>query len=284
MLKLKLFIIFVFLSTVIQSQTIDSQLSSRLDNEWSIEIPIWIPGFRGDFAYGDVDLEGEDGGNPPPPTPENPIEPGEGLGGDFLSRFFDKDDFLKFFYMSKISYRPNRFLFQFDAFGGTAGSSVKFNYNNKEIVSGAYNLFLGHFYAGYSLFQKKDYEKEERTDIYIYTGLRSTISSMKADLNNKEIEFEINPTKLEVLLGINANFIFKKWRLNFKGDIGGFIESSKVISYKIQLLIYYYFGRSTSLRFGWTDLDLKHDGIFQNERLIINTHLSGPNLGIAFDF
>ena len=269
---------------MLQSQTIDPQLSSRLDNVWSIELPIWIPGFRGDFAYGDVNIEGEDGGTILPPTPENPIEPGEGLGGDFLSRFFDKDSFLRFFYMSKITYKPNRFLFQFDGFGGTAGTSINFNYNNKEVVSGAYNIFLGHFYAGYSVFQKKDYKKEERTDIYIYTGLRYTISTIKADLNNREINFEINPKKLEILLGIKANFFIKNWRFNVKGDIGGFIESSNVFSYKIQLLVYYYFGKSISLRFGWTDMDLKHDGIFQNERLIIHTHLSGPNLGIAFDF
>ena len=31
---------------------------------WSIEIPLWIPGFAGDFAYGDISIEGEDGVNP----------------------------------------------------------------------------------------------------------------------------------------------------------------------------------------------------------------------------
>ncbi|MEA3478027.1 MAG: hypothetical protein U9R60_07600 [Bacteroidota bacterium] len=46
----------------------------RNDRPWSIEIPLWIPGFRGDFAYGDIDLEGEDGTDPG--DPENP--PGGG--------------------------------------------------------------------------------------------------------------------------------------------------------------------------------------------------------------
>lgn len=130
---------------------------------------------------------------------------------------------------------------------------------------------------GYSVFQKKDYKKEAKANLYIYTGLRYINSTVKAKLNRQEIN-------LEILLGINANVIFKNWRINVKSDIGGFIASSKVFSYKIQLLAYYNIGKSTSVRFGWTDLDLKHDDIFQNERLIIHTHLSGPNLGIAFDF
>ena len=31
------------------------------DQNWSVEIPIWIPGFRGQYAYGDIELKGEDG-------------------------------------------------------------------------------------------------------------------------------------------------------------------------------------------------------------------------------
>ena len=34
------------------------------DRPWTIEIPIWVPGFAGDFAYGDVNIEGEDGVDP----------------------------------------------------------------------------------------------------------------------------------------------------------------------------------------------------------------------------
>lgn len=261
-----------------------TQFSSRLDNDWSIELPIWIPGFRGDFAYGDVNIEGEDGGNPSDPTPEHPIEPGEGLGGNIFSRFFNKDNFLKFFYMSKFSYTPKKFLFQLDGFGGSAGTAIKFNYNNKEIISTSYNIFIGHFYVGYSVFQKLDLSEEQKTDIYLYTGLRYMTSTIKANLERTELKFEVNPEKLEILLGINANFIFTNWKFNIKGDIGGFTSKSNVFSYKIQILAYYYLGKSTSIRFGWTDMDLKHDNLFKNERLLIHTHLSGPNLGIAFDF
>ena len=165
MFRIQFFIGFLLLATVLQSQAIDSQFNNSLDNEWSIELPIWIPGFRGYFSYGDVSLEGEDGGTIHPPTIENPIEPGEGLGGNIFSRLFNKDSFLKFFYMTKISYTPNRFLFQIDGFGGSAGSAISFNYNNKEIVSATYGFIILHFYAGWSIFQKIDYKARKKTNI-----------------------------------------------------------------------------------------------------------------------
>jgi len=36
---------------------------------WTFEVPLWTPGFAGSFAYCDIDIECEDGGDP-----ENPIE------------------------------------------------------------------------------------------------------------------------------------------------------------------------------------------------------------------
>ena len=40
---------------------------------WTVEAPLWIPGFAGAFAYGDIDIEGEDGIDP-----VHPIEPPPG--------------------------------------------------------------------------------------------------------------------------------------------------------------------------------------------------------------
>ena len=62
------------------------------DKNWELAIPIWIPGFRGNYAYGDVSLEGEDGTDPG--VPANPIEPpppGEPPvgGGNILSRLLN---------------------------------------------------------------------------------------------------------------------------------------------------------------------------------------------------
>jgi hypothetical protein len=71
---------------------------------------------------------------------------------------------------------------------------------------------------------------------------------------------------------------------NIKGDLGTYTLHSSTFSYKIQFSAYYKVGSSISLRFGWTDLDLKHNSLFNGEQLIISTHLSGPNFGVAFYF
>ena len=65
------------------------------ERPWTIEVPLWIPGYAGSFAYGDIDIEGEDGVNP-----EHPIEPPEGIGG-ILSRLFSDDWYLKFFFLTE---------------------------------------------------------------------------------------------------------------------------------------------------------------------------------------
>ena len=62
---------------------------------WNIEIPVWIPGFRGEFAYGDVELEGEDGSDL---TPGNPIEKPD-FGGAF-KRLFKTGWDLNYFFLT----------------------------------------------------------------------------------------------------------------------------------------------------------------------------------------
>ena len=182
---------------------------------------------------------------------------------------------------SNIGFEP---LFQIDGFGGSAGNGISFNYNNKEIVSATYGFIILHFYAGWSIFQKIDYKARKKTNIYLYSGLQYVTTKVYAELNRREIKFEISPYWVEVLFGINAQYTFKDWKFDVKGDISGLTQKSMLFSYKIQLLVYYSLSNSISLRFGWTDLYLKHDSIFLNERLIIDAHLSGPNLGIAFAF
>lgn len=65
-----------------------------------------VLGFRGEFAYGDVTVEAEDGQFPG--EPENPIEPpptGEPPwgNGNIFSRLFTSSAYLKFFFMSRIT-------------------------------------------------------------------------------------------------------------------------------------------------------------------------------------
>ena len=112
---------------------------------WTIEVPLWIPGFAGDFAYGDISIEGEDGVDI-----ENPIQPPDGgIIGKIFSRLFTDDWYLKFFYLNKIAYEQNRFLVQFDAIAGAVGESVQFNYNDKQVVQANYRTTNFRLFGAY---------------------------------------------------------------------------------------------------------------------------------------
>jgi len=76
---------------------------------WSIEIPLWVPGFAGAFSYGDVDLEGGDGEDPGDPGDPGKPPPGGGIG-DIISRLFSSEYYVRYFYMGKISFEKNDFL------------------------------------------------------------------------------------------------------------------------------------------------------------------------------
>lgn len=136
------------------------------DDHWSVEVPIWIPGFRGEFAYGDVSLEGEDGG-----TPEHPIAPGW-KPGDHLSRIFGKNGNINFFFMTEISYSNKKIYSHFDMFSASVGSHIKFRYNNKELVSAKFSTYLFRLFVGYQLFEKQSNSDKCNFKLYGYGGLR----------------------------------------------------------------------------------------------------------------
>ena len=104
-------------------------------------IPIWVPGFRGDFTYGDISLEGEDGTDPSDPT-----DPPEG-GGNIFSRLFNSSSFLKFFFMGRVAYSSDKFIIELDSFSGRVGNRVEFVLNNREIATADFFTFFDTSYG-----------------------------------------------------------------------------------------------------------------------------------------
>ena len=246
---------------------------------WTLELPLWIPGFAGSFAYRDVTIEGEDGVDP-----ENPIEPPP--GGDFgkiLSRLFTKNWYLKFFYLTKISYENKGFLVQLDGIIGEVGNSVKFNYNNNEIVQANFQTFNLRFIAGYKIVDKRAGNDKFRYELYGYMGTRVHFQRIYSDLNNTINKLDINPIWAEPVFGLQNQFSWKKWFLAVQGDYGGFFINSKY-SFQLTTYAYYRTGRFNSIKFGWNHLDLNHRGTFQNEDYNLNFTLSGPTVGFVFLF
>lgn len=246
---------------------------------WTVELPLWIPGFAGSFAYGDVSVEGEDGVNP-----ENPIEPPP--GGEFgkiFSRLFTKNWYLKFFYMTKMSYENKGLLIQLDGIIGEVGNSVKFNYNNTEIVQANFQTFNLRLLAGYKIVDKRARNEKFRFELYGYLGSRVHFQRIYSNLNDAINKLDINPVWAEPVYGIQTQFSWKKWFFVVQGDYGGFFINSKS-SFQLTTYLYYRTGRFNSIKFGWNHLDINHQGNFLNEDYQINITLSGPSVGFVLLF
>lgn len=246
---------------------------------WTFEIPLWIPGYAGSFAYGDASIEGEDGIDP-----ENPIEPPPGGAiGEILSRLFTKNWYLKFFYLTKLSYENKDFIVQLDGIGGAVGNSVKFKANNNQIVQANFQTINVRLFAGYRFVDVYSKNKKFHYELYAYLGVRAHYQKIYSDMDGVINKLDINPAWYEPIFGLQNQFSWKRWFLVLQADYGGFFVASK---YSIQLSTYVYYrtGRLTSIKLGWNHLDLNHRGTFRNEDYKVDVTLSGPAVALVFHF
>ncbi len=246
---------------------------------WTVEIPLWVPGFAGSFAYGDVDIEGEDGSDPGEP----PTDPPGGDLGEIVSRLFQTDWYLNFFFLTRVTYEKKRFIFQFDALSGAVGSSLKFKYNDNEIVQARFSTTELRLFGGYKIVNADSRKKRFRYELYAYVGARGYIQSLYSKLNGVTKELDIHPYWIDPIIGLHNQFVFKRWFIVLQGDYGGLFYDNKS-SYQISTFVYYRSGRAISFKLGWNHLVLKHHGTFLEEDYKINVTFSGPGLGMAFHF
>jgi len=278
-----LLLFFLFLSTVSVYGQKQKKEKSFLTNEqhWVIEIPLWIPGFRGELAYGDISVEGEDGILPI--IPEDPTQLPEKDKGDIFSRLFSVNSTLRFFFIIRAAYQSEKFLLQVDGIGGSVGTSVVFNYNNKELVQTSINLDLARAYAGYEIFEKRTDSGKVRMQLYGIAGARFYIFKIHSSLNDPINNLDVNPVWVDPMIGLQFQLDLKNWQFIVGSDLGGFNINNR-LSYTNQLTAYYRISRLISVRAGWFDIDIKHRSTILDKELRWQTHLSGPNLGIGFHF
>jgi len=246
---------------------------------WTAELPFWIPGFAGSFAYGDVDIEGEDGVNP-----VNPIEPPP--GGEFgkiISRLFQDEWYLKFFFITRISYEQNKFLAQFDAISGSVGSSVKFKLNNSEIVQANFRSINLRVFGGYKIVEAMSNDQKFRYELFGYVGTRIYLQAIYSDLNKLINRLDINPVWADPLIGIQNQFTLKRWQFLLQADYGGFFGKTDY-SNQFTFNTYFRLGKTTSIKAGWNHLHIFKTGTILREDYLVKVTLSGPSIGVAFHF
>lgn len=249
------------------------------DRPWTIEVPLWIPGFAGSFAYGDVSIEGEDGVDI-----SNPIEPPPGgIIGGILSRVFTDEWYLKFFFITRVAYEKDRYMAQFDAISGSVGESVKFNYNNQTVVNANYRTTNFRLFGGYKFVNVHSKNEKFRYELFAYVGARSHFQKIYSDLDGMINKLDINPRWVEPIIGLQNQLTWKRWFVVIQGDYGGYFVESKN-SIQASGFVYFRTGKLTSVKFGWNHLALNHSGNFLKENYRVNATFSGPSVAIIFQF
>jgi hypothetical protein len=247
-------------------------------NPWTIEIPLWIPGFAGEFAYGDISIEGEDG-------IQNPIEPeppGSGIG-DIFSRLFTTNWYLKFFYLTKVAYEQNKVKAEFDMMAGAVGNSLVFNYNNNELVQASFRTINIRLYAAYKFVEVLGPNEKFRYEVFAYGGIRTHFQRLQSELNGTGLELDINPIWVQPLIGLENQFTWKRWLLTLQGDYGGLLSQGKQ-SVQLSAFAHFRMGGLTSIKLGWNHLYMDQKNEFLQQDYTVKVDLSGPVVALAFHF
>lgn len=242
-------------------------------DNWSFELPLWLPGYKGEYKYGDDHIEGGDGTEPKPPIPEHPIEKPD--YGDIFSRLFSSSENLKAFWGLRITYTKNRFISQIGFYTGTVSYNVKYNLNNRSLVDADVSSTTGRAFMGYAFYKYTAKSKKNRFIIYGLLGAKYFNLTLKYELEKTRIDLLLKSASLQPITGLRFHYATRKWLFIIHGDYG-FSISDKSTSYMVQALIHYRLGQLASLKLGWDHQGIRYNTEIYNEPFTTDIILSGP--------
>lgn len=269
--KIKFFIsvIIVFLSfNLFQGQEIndDKFYSNNDDRHWLIEVPIWIPGFRGQLVYGDFYLSSSGGKE---------------------EREFDRlssDSALEFYFVGRVSAQYDKFWFLADVFSGKVGSSFSYVPQNgssdKDFVNVSIQGTIPRLVAGYSVLQHHP-NNHFKIELIPYIGFRYINIDLKSEVFDDEYVFDANPAWFEPAVGLYLPINLKRFKIDFQVDFGGVkYKNSWIMNNRYR----YRVSKLFDVQLGWTLIKLNHNDYIDNEKLDLNILLIGPTAGFGFRF
>jgi len=264
-----LFFLIIFpISQVLYGQDSLVQEASKLEfldhidqRKWNVEIPVWVPGFRGSMAYGGISTLPEGGDN------------------DVIDRL-NGELGVTFYLIGNIDYTPGNWLFNIDGFRTTLASDLGFENIDKVRflvdIEGAILRGL----AGYKVMEIENKAKYTKFALYPYGGLRY----IDLDIYSTNTDYlEIRPAWVEPILGINAPLQYRRWFFTLKADVGGFSINNHW-SWSLAMKANYRFSKLFSLGLGYTAMDFNYDQIFEYNYLDLGIRLAGPVLSVEFHF
>ncbi len=168
-----------------------------------------MPGYRGQFAVGGVEVEG-----------------GSEEENGFSHLFLDEYS-LDFYLVGLVNYRWKNWRFHLDVFDGTIGRSTTFTLTDKSILDAKVQLLMPRLFAGYNFLYKKS-PIGPITNWQLYMGGRMYYVNLEISLPRNLGIKEGNKSWFTFLIGTEITLkIFKRLSFIASGDIGGFAASNK---------------------------------------------------------
>jgi hypothetical protein len=236
------------------------------DRHWLVEIPIWIPGFRGQLAYGDFNSSSS---------------------GSREEREFEhlaSSASLEFYFAGRVMSQFNKLWLLADAFSGKVGSTFTYiptdGNNQKNLVHITAQGTIPRFVLGYSVW-RKSIDKNFKIEFIPYLGLRHVSIHIQSDIFDSLSVINIQPAWFEPVVGFYLPLEYKRFKFEIEADLGG---AKTNYSWVLNNCYRYRISRLVDIQLGWTFMRFKHIGHINNEELDLRIRLFGPTAGVGFRF
>ncbi len=228
---------------------------------WTISVPVWVPGYRGRFTVGGVEVGGE---------PD----------GDFWDRLFSSELSLDFYFVGLVNYNWRHWNFHLDIFAGTIGNSAKFTLDDNTVVNATLNMWMPSIYAGYDFLYNSS-PIGPITNWQVYLGGRIYSVDLEVVLPEKLGEKNGDTSWFTFIVGTDITIkILNRLNLKLSGDIGSITASADPALFGVAALYYRPWDLfSASLGYAAIHIDRIGEGSSDIE---LKADLAGPVLAIAF--
>ena len=231
---------------------------------WLIGIPLWVPGYAGQFAVGGVEVGGESEGE------------------SIFDRLFSSEFSLDFYLVGSVNYHWQEWNFHGDVFAGTIGKSAQFTLTDKTVVDATLQVVMPRVYAGYD-FLHDSAPLGPITRWQAYLGGRFYDLDLEVVLPGNLGTVDGGTSWFNLLIGTELNVaIINRLNLTISGDIGGFTGSNEPSLFG-EVALHYRPWDLFSASLGYVAIHIDRVGE-SPEEIELKVDLAGPVLGIGFHF
>ena len=267
--KKSLLIVFILSQMVVGANAQnanDEKYYNLSDRKWLVELPLWVPGFRGQLAYGDLDLSSSGTGN------EKEFD-----------RISNKTG-IEFYFVGRLAIKYKKFWFQADAFSGEIGSAFTYTSlignRERELVNVKIRGTIPRFVLGYSVWQKST-KNNFKIDVIPYVGIRSVSIRLQSSIIDSAVIIDVSPNWINPVIGVYIPLLYKRFKYETQFDFG---KSGNNVSWNYSNRLRYRISKLVDVQLGWNVVRLDHNSLIGKEQFTSRMRLMGPTAGVGFRF